>query len=151
MSFVFSPLDETIEMKNEYINRYADKTEKDIHDTEKIIDRLLSLEAEIKYERYNIHFNNLARTRNHANNMLNKYSRDKEELLRKVMEYINNILEKNELTRKLAEESIIKLNEKYFENITLAKICAKTIQSHGVENFDLQSPVKEVYESNIKI
>ena len=147
MSCVFSPFDDVLESRNEYINRYAANAEKEIRNTEKSFEKVLSTNS-MNYEKYKFYFYNLERLTKHATANLNRYSEEnKEELLRKTMEYLDNLIEKNEHTRKTSEESIIKLNQKYFETITLAKICAKVIESHGIENYDLTPPIREVYES----
>ena len=132
----FFSLSEFIDDKNKQINDGAEKAENDVKQIEKTIQKSENI-SDIVYVRY---YEQISQRLNHANYNIDKFHRNKSELLKKTGEHIDSILEINKHIKTIADEALVQLNEKYFKNRTLANLTANKLRSIGVTEDDLPPP-----------
>jgi CRISPR/Cas system CMR-associated protein Cmr1 (group 7 of RAMP superfamily) len=142
-------LEKCIDEANKYLNSSIKHAEKDINDLKSRI----KIKDSITKKDYDMFFAQINQRLNHANSNIEKFTREKSEIIKKANDHIDNILNMNEHIKTVADNALVELykkfNKKYLEKQSLAHLSAMTLKSLGVKKTDLPSPVQEVYERNV--
>jgi uncharacterized protein VirK/YbjX len=140
----FSSFSTFIDEKYKYENDGVETAKRNIKWIENSLEEIENITDII----YMSDFAQLNQRLDHANYNIDKFTQDKPEIIKKATDYMDNILEKNQHIKAIAEKVLAKLNKKYLKNRTLAHLSAKKLESLGMKEVDLPSPFKEVYTRN---
>jgi len=139
-------LKDAIDTSKKYINTGAESAETAIKDSEKEYEKIMKKDKMITEKNYLRYHAQIDQRLRHANNVIEYFNEEKSNIIQKAKDHIDNILEKNEHIKTIAEKALVKLNAKYIKPQNLQSLSAHILKSQGVTADDLPSPEKGVFE-----